>query len=147
MHCLTLIFSISGCLIAHRLDTVALLHICFPCFQICHAHLIIFPTHSRWLKAYHKTELHLTLVRVDGSFIPCSEDVSAPFRRHHGERGDRAGTRAEHGIDHGFEGLTDMDGCRCAYFGRCRAAYVVASCGQLHQDTADLTHEGSICGC
>ena len=70
MHCLTQIFSISGCLIAHRLDTVALLHMCFPFFQTCHAHLIIFPTHSRWLKACHKTELHLTLVRVDGSFIP-----------------------------------------------------------------------------
>ena len=28
--------------------------------QPCHAHLATFPTHSRWLKACHKTDLHLT---------------------------------------------------------------------------------------
>ena len=27
------------------------------------------------------------------------------------------------------------------------AAYAIPSCGQLHQDTADLTLEGLICGC
>ena len=47
--------------IVHRLDTVALLHTCFPCFQTCQTHLTILPTHPRWLKVCHKTELHLTL--------------------------------------------------------------------------------------
>ena len=46
------------CSIVQKLDTVAFLHTCFPCFQI---HLAIFPTHSRWLKLPHKTELHLTV--------------------------------------------------------------------------------------
>ena len=49
------------CCIPHGLDTDAFLHICFPCFQTCHVHLTIFPTHSRWLKSCHKKELHLTL--------------------------------------------------------------------------------------
>ena len=44
-----------------RLDTVAHLHICFPCFQDCRAHLITLPTHSRWLQSCHKIDLHLTL--------------------------------------------------------------------------------------
>ena len=48
------------CLIVYRLDTVALLHTCFPCLQTCQTHLTILPTHSRWLKVCQKTELHLT---------------------------------------------------------------------------------------
>ena len=52
--------SVCVCCITHRLDTVALLPICFPCFQTCHVHLTIFPTHLRWLKSCHKMELHLT---------------------------------------------------------------------------------------
>ena len=32
----------------------------FPLSQDCRAHLIILPTHSRWLKSCNKTELHLT---------------------------------------------------------------------------------------
>ena len=49
------------CLIVHRLDTVALLHSCLLCLQTCQTHLVILPTHSRWLKVCQKTELHLTL--------------------------------------------------------------------------------------
>ena len=49
------------CSIVHRLDTVALLHTCFPCFQTCQTHLSVLPTHSRWLKVCHETELHSTL--------------------------------------------------------------------------------------
>ena len=49
------------CLIARRLHTVALLPTCFLCLQTCHTHVTILPTHSRWLKACQKTELHLTL--------------------------------------------------------------------------------------
>ena len=37
----------SFCSIVHRLDTVALLHTSFPCFQTCQTHLTILPTHSR----------------------------------------------------------------------------------------------------
>ena len=48
------------CSIVHRLDTVALLHTCFPCFQTFQTHMTILPTHSRWLKVCQKTELHLT---------------------------------------------------------------------------------------
>ena len=52
-------FLLSGvfCSIVHRLDTVALLHTCFLCFQ---THLAILPTHSRWSKVCQETELHLT---------------------------------------------------------------------------------------
>ena len=40
----------SLCWIAQRLDSVTLLHICFPCHRAVRAHLITLPTHSRWLK-------------------------------------------------------------------------------------------------
>ena len=39
------------CPCVHRLDTVALLHTCFPCLQTCQSYVTILPTHSRWLKA------------------------------------------------------------------------------------------------
>ena len=54
------------CLIVHRLDTVALLHTCFPSLQTCQTHLTILPTHSHWLKVCQKTELHLTWKRSVG---------------------------------------------------------------------------------
>ena len=38
------------CSIVHRLDTVALLHTCFPCFQTCRVHVITLRTHLRWRK-------------------------------------------------------------------------------------------------
>ena len=41
---LSLSLFLSFCLIVHRLDTVALLRICFPCFQTCQTHLTILPT-------------------------------------------------------------------------------------------------------
>ena len=48
------------CSIGHRLDTVALLHICFPCSQSCQTFLTILPTHSALAQVCHKIELHLT---------------------------------------------------------------------------------------
>ena len=59
------------CLIARRLNTVALLHTCFPCLQTCQAHVTILPTHSRWLKVCQKTELHLT-TSLPTRFQKCS---------------------------------------------------------------------------
>ena len=60
------------CLIVHRLDTVALLHTCFPCLQTCQTHLTILPTHSRWLKVCQKTELHLILFLSLSFSFSCS---------------------------------------------------------------------------
>ena len=39
----TLLLCFWSCGTAHRLDTVALLHTCFPRFQTCHVRLTIFP--------------------------------------------------------------------------------------------------------
>ena len=63
------------CLIVHRLDTIALLHICFPCLQICQTHVTVLPTHSRWLKVCQKTELHLTPLSLPLSPPPRSPSL------------------------------------------------------------------------
>ena len=39
-----------------QLDTVALLHTCFPCLHTCLTHLTILPTHSRWLNWFARKQ-------------------------------------------------------------------------------------------
>ena len=70
------------CLVARRLDTVALLHTCFLCLQTCLTHVTILPTHSRWLKVCQKTELHLTVTEwiTDPHVAACWRQITCLSR-------------------------------------------------------------------